>query len=35
MQTLGTLAFGLMTAVNLAVLGLLVAGLFRRIKAHR
>lgn len=29
MQALGTLAFGLMALVNLAVLGMLVAGIFR------
>ena len=34
MQVLGTVAFGAMTVVNLVVLGLVVAGLFRRVRAH-
>jgi uncharacterized membrane protein SpoIIM required for sporulation len=34
MWNLGTLAFGLMTLVNLAVLGMLFGALFRRTKAH-
>jgi len=34
MQILGTLVFGAMTAINLTLLGLIVAGLFRRIRVH-
>jgi uncharacterized membrane protein SpoIIM required for sporulation len=34
MHLLGTLAFGLMTIINLSVLGLLVAAIARRTKAH-
>ena len=35
MQALGTLAFGLMTMVNLAVLAMLVAGIFRGTQGRR
>jgi hypothetical protein len=35
MQALGTVAFGLMTEVNLAVLGMLVAGIFRSTHSRR
>lgn len=31
---LGAMAFGAITVVNLIVLGLVVAGLFRRVRAH-
>jgi len=34
MQVLGTLAFGVMTVVNVAVLALLVVSLSRRIRVH-
>ena len=34
MQILGTLAFGAMAAINLTVLGAVMAGLFRRTRAH-
>jgi hypothetical protein len=34
MQLLGALAFGAMTVVNLAVLSLIVIGLFRRTRIH-
>ncbi len=34
MQYLGTVAFGLMTAVNIALFGLIVAAVCRRVKAH-
>jgi len=34
MQMLGAMAFGVITVVNLIVLGLVVAGLFRRVRAH-
>lgn len=34
MQLLGTLVFGAMTAVNLTLLGLIVVGLFRRVRVH-
>lgn len=34
MQILGTLAFGLMTVVNLAVLGLLLSSVLRRTRVH-
>lgn len=35
MELLGSLAFGAMTVVNLTVLVLVVAGIFRRMRAHR
>ena len=35
MQALGTLAFGLMTVVNLAVLWMLVAGIVRSTRRPR
>lgn len=35
MQVVGTLAFGLMTVVNLAVLGLFLVNVLRRTRAHR
>jgi len=34
MHLLGTLAFGLMTLINLSVLGMLVAAIVRRTRAH-
>jgi len=34
MQTIGTLAFGAMTLVNLTVLVVLMFSLFRRTRAH-
>jgi uncharacterized membrane protein SpoIIM required for sporulation len=34
MQLIGTLAFGLMTIVNLSVLGMLLAAIVRRTRAH-
>jgi hypothetical protein len=34
MQMLGVMAFGAITVVNLIVLGLVLAGLFRRVRAH-
>jgi len=34
MQVVGTLAFGLMTVVNLIVLGMLVSSVLRRTKVH-
>jgi hypothetical protein len=34
MQVVGVLAFGLMTAVNLAVLGLFLASVLRRTRIH-
>jgi hypothetical protein len=34
MQLLGTLVFGVMTAVNLTLFGLIVVGLFRRTRVH-
>jgi hypothetical protein len=34
MQMLGAMAFGAITVVNLIVLGLVLAGLFRRVRAH-
>lgn len=34
MQLLGTLVFGAMTAINLTLFGLIVVGLFRRIRVH-
>jgi hypothetical protein len=35
MQVVGSLAFGLMTVVNLAVLGMVAAAVLRRTRAHR
>jgi uncharacterized membrane protein SpoIIM required for sporulation len=35
MHLLGTLAFGLMTIVNMSVLGMLVAAIARRTRVHR
>jgi hypothetical protein len=35
MQVIASTAFGVMALVNLAVLGLLVNSLFRRMRAHR
>jgi hypothetical protein len=35
MQLLGTLTFGAMTVVNLAVFGAVMIGIFRRTRAHR
>jgi hypothetical protein len=35
MQLLGSLAFGAMTVVNVTVLVLFLAGVFRRTRAHR
>ena len=35
MQALGLLFFGVVTVINLAVLGMFVAGIARKTRAHR